>query len=279
MRDGQFLQRQQGHRERHRPSRLERGRDAARRGLQVREGIRLRAEGRGRRDRQLQARNRPLRRHHGEPHRPARGGDRPRRQHAERGRVRDARPRHEARDRALREDRAHGRHDSLLPRRPQHALHRPHRVQRHREPRRRRAYEPLRAPRHRRDDQLVRRRGDQERVRSAPRDRRVDWRDGPHRAGRRLRPPVRKDFRLPGQGRRLARQRRQALHHERLRRGASRPRPHRARVQRRTRLKLPSRREGPVGQGAPPREQARHPRLAHVRDGLHRGAREADRSS
>ena len=58
-------------------------------------------------------------------------------------------------------------------------------------------------------------------------------------------------FRISRQGRRLARQRREALHHERLRRGPSRPRPHRARVQRRTWPQLPSRREGPVGQSAP----------------------------
>ena len=101
---------------------------------------------------------------------------------------------------------------------------------------------------------------------------------GPNRARRRQRPPVRQAPRLPGRSRAVAAQRRQAVHHQRLRRNPARPRPAASPEitdGRGLSLLLAVRDEdyprSPAG------TQARHPRLADLRAPVQRHARQADR--
>ena len=93
-----------------------------------------------------------------------------------------------------------------------------HHGHRNRQPGRYLADEHVRAARHRRDDPRLCQRRDQGRSAAAVHARRSDRRDGAHRARRRQRPAGRASPRLPGRAGQLVSQRREAIHHQRLRR-------------------------------------------------------------
>ena len=103
--------------------------------------------------------------------------------------------------------------------------------------------------------------------------RRSDRRDGAHRARRRQRPAGRAAAGLSGRAGQLAAQRREAIHHQRLRRNPAGAGPQRAGNLRRPRsepLHHRARRKGPR---AAPGGEAGHPRLADLRVGVRRHAR------
>ena len=102
--------------------------------------------------------------------------------------------------------------------------------------------------------------------------RRSDRRDGADRARRRQRPAGRAAAGLPGRAGQLVSQRREAVHHQRLRRDAAGAGPQRAGDHRRPRPEPVHGRAVGAGEGSPPGEQAGHPRLAHLRVGVRQHA-------
>ena len=139
------------------------------------------------------------------------------------------------------------------------------------------ADEPVRAARHRRDDLRLRQRRDQRRV--LPRFCRGEVTGAmvltEPDAGSDLQ-AVRLRAYQDAKGQ-LASQRREAVHHQRLRRSAAGARPQRAGNLRRPRLESVHHRAERTGPRAAPGKQARHPRLAHLRTGFRRYALPAHR--
>ena len=107
--------------------------------------------------------------------------------------------------------------------------------------------------------------------------RRSDRRHGADRARRRQRPAGRPPAGLPGRRRQLVFERRETIHHQRLRRDPAGAGPQRAGDFRRPRAEPVRHRALAAGPRAAPGKQAGHPRLAHLRAGVRRHAGPAHR--
>ena len=142
---------------------------------------------------------------------------------------------------------------------------------------RRLVHEHVRPAGDRRDRQRLRQPGDQGRSAAPVLDRRSDRRHGADRARRGERPAGRPPAGTSGRAGQLVPERRQAVHHQRLRRDPADPGPQRAGDQRRARAEPVHLRAVGADQGPAPGEEAGHPRLADLRAGVRQRARPAGR--